>query len=1032
MRQTQRFFPFLKKLFLSTLLSLPLIVSPIITGQANAAGPAFVQVVAAQPQTNQTAVTVTFTKAQTAGNTNILAIGWGDTTSNIVSVTDSKGNAYAVAAPTMHGSQQSQAIYYAKNIAGAAVNANTVTVTFNAPAAFVDLRASEYSGLDATNPFDKFSSASGTSATATTASVSTAVANELIFGAGDTSGAFSAAGTGFTKRIITNPDSDIVEDKIVTTIGSYSVTAKQSGAYVIQMASFKASNTVAPTPTPTGIPTPTNTPTPTLLPTATPTPTPTTIPSASPTPTQIPTPTPTGTPNFPFAKSVSANHRYLLDQNGNPYMIVGDSPHSLAVNLTEAQADQYFADRQSFGINAAWMQVLVNSYAGGRADGTTYDGIGPFTSPNDFSTPNPVYFQRLHNMVNSAAQHGVTVFLDPMETAGWQSQYESNGVTKDFNFGVFLGNTFKDLPNIVWFTGNDYGGWTDPTQDAEVTAIANGIKSVDSNHMHTVQLNGTISSSLDDQNWASIINMNGAYTYYPTYDEVLHAYNQTPTMPTYMQEANYEFENNTGGPATTDETLRRQEYWTATSGGNAGQIYGNCYSWDCATSWADEQAHLDTSGATQLQYMKNLFTAREWYNLVPDQTHTFLTAGAGTYDSAQDDVLQNDYATAAVTPDGGFGAVYVPTSRTISVNLNLLAGPINAQWFDPSNNTFHAINGSPFAANSGSVQFTTPGLNSEGNGDWLLVLDGNAVADTTPPTIPTNLTVTATTGSTVGLSWTASTDNVNVAGYRIYRNGTQVGTSSTTSYTDSGLAQNTSYTYTVSSYDLAGNSSPQSDPVNATTTTASPPPTTPAFVQLNSTTPQSAQSTVTIPYSQAQTSGNTNIIAIGFYNTAATITSVTDTEGNTYSVAAPLTLSASMYQAIYYAPNIKQAPAGANIITVKFSTAVHYPDIRIQEYSGLDQVSPFDVQSSATGSPATATSGNITTSKPTELLFASGSTSGVFSAAGSGYTLRIITNPDSDIIEDKVVTATGTYSATAAQSGDEVMQVAAFKAAGQS
>src|ERR1700733_5740629 len=71
---------------------------------AQAAGPAFVQVVAVQPQTNQTTVTVTYTKAQAAGDTNVLAIGWADVTSNITKVSDSSGNTYAVAAPTGHGS----------------------------------------------------------------------------------------------------------------------------------------------------------------------------------------------------------------------------------------------------------------------------------------------------------------------------------------------------------------------------------------------------------------------------------------------------------------------------------------------------------------------------------------------------------------------------------------------------------------------------------------------------------------------------------------------------------------------------------------------------------------------------------------------------------------------------------------------------------------------------------------------------------------------------------------------------------------
>jgi hypothetical protein len=267
-------------------------------GQVEAAGPAFVQVVAAQPQTNQTSVSVTFTKAQSAGDTNVIAIGWGDTTSNITKVTDSEGNVYAVAAPTVRGLTQSQAIYYAKNIVGAAANTNTVTVTFNTAAAYVDLRASEYSGLDPNAPLDQNAFNSGTSASATTPSETTSYSSELIFGAGDTSGAFTAAGSGFTKRLITNPDSDITEDKTVSSAGSYNVTAKQNGYWVMQMATFKAATIVMGTPTPTPTPTPTvlptSTPTPTVMPTSTPTPT------GSPTPTQVPSisPTPIIGPSF--------------------------------------------------------------------------------------------------------------------------------------------------------------------------------------------------------------------------------------------------------------------------------------------------------------------------------------------------------------------------------------------------------------------------------------------------------------------------------------------------------------------------------------------------------------------------------------------------------------------------------------------------------------------------------------------------------------------------------------------------------------
>ena len=60
-------------------------------------------------------------------------------------------------------------------------------------------------------------------------------------------------------------------------------------------------------------------------------------------------------------------------------------------------------------------------------------------------------------------------------------------------------------------------------------------------------------------------------------------------------------------------------------------------------------------------------------------------------------------------------------------------------------------------------------------------------ADTTPPSVPTNVTATATSATAITIAWTASTDNVGVAGYKIFRAGNQIGTSVTTTYSDTGL-----------------------------------------------------------------------------------------------------------------------------------------------------------------------------------------------------------------------------------------------------
>jgi hypothetical protein len=69
----------------------------------------------------------------------------------------------------------------------------------------------------------------------------------------------------------------------------------------------------------------------------------------------------------------------------------------------------------------------------------------------------------------------------------------------------------------------------------------------------------------------------------------------------------------------------------------------------------------------------------------------------------------------------------------------------------------------------------------------------------------------------INISWTASTDNVGVTGYKVFRNGGYVGSSATTSYSDGGLAPNTGYTYTVSAYDAQSNESAQSTGAGATT-----------------------------------------------------------------------------------------------------------------------------------------------------------------------------------------------------------------------
>ncbi|TWT01478.1 LamG-like jellyroll fold domain-containing protein [Planomicrobium sp. CPCC 101079] len=92
-------------------------------------------------------------------------------------------------------------------------------------------------------------------------------------------------------------------------------------------------------------------------------------------------------------------------------------------------------------------------------------------------------------------------------------------------------------------------------------------------------------------------------------------------------------------------------------------------------------------------------------------------------------------------------------------------------------------------------------------------------ADETAPTAPSDLKAEASTDS-VELSWTASTDNVEVAGYKVYRDGEEVGTTESTSYSDAELSDAQTYEYSVRAFDAAGNVSDASEPVKVTTSTS--------------------------------------------------------------------------------------------------------------------------------------------------------------------------------------------------------------------
>ncbi|MGC1829305.1 MAG: MBG domain-containing protein, partial [Candidatus Acidiferrales bacterium] len=175
----------------------------------------------------------------------------------------------------------------------------------------------------------------------------------------------------------------------------------------------------------------------------------------------------------------------------------------------------------------------------------------------------------------------------------------------------------------------------------------------------------------------------------------------------------------------------------------------------------------------------------------------------------------------------GFNANSVSaTFSNNATNGDMIAVVASAEGADPTNVT------SSCSSSFTQVDSVYNGVLNATSSDWYALANYNGAATVPPPSVPTGLTVTGTTTSTASLSWTASTDSNGVAGYEILRGGLPVGTTAGTSYTDTSLAPNTTYTYTTTAYDPLGNASNPS--ASASATTLATPNSVPPMVSISS------------------------------------------------------------------------------------------------------------------------------------------------------------------------------------------------------
>jgi hypothetical protein len=188
----------------------------------------------------------------------------------------------------------------------------------------------------------------------------------------------------------------------------------------------------------------------------------------------------------------------------------------------------------------------------------------------------------------------------------------------------------------------------------------------------------------------------------------MQAYGRPGPMPFLGFE--FKYENSEG---VTLAMLRRQSYGSILSGA-CGQFFGNLPMWHFdSPNWSLERyrgnwkTNLNSIGASQQQYVKSLFTAFDWWKLMPRPDASLVTSNLGSG-------AMRLYP--ALARDGSFAMVYVPQGQHVSISMSSLTPPlVRARLYDPTRGTYGPVPGSPFASSGTSDIWT--------GGEAVVVLD---------------------------------------------------------------------------------------------------------------------------------------------------------------------------------------------------------------------------------------------------------------------------------------------------------------------
>ena len=437
------------------------------------------------------------------------------------------------------------------------------------------------------------------------------------------------------------------------------------------------------------------------------------------------------TSNMLYLK-VSDNHRYFMDEKGNPFFWLGDTGWLLFSKLNRDEAEKYLDNRAEKGFNVIQVMVLhslntVNIY--GDSALVNRNVSYPNTTPGNFYGNNNEYdyWDHVDYVIDLAEKKGIYMALVPV----WGSNVKNGGVSREqaAGYSAWLAGRFAAKRNIIWLNGGDTMG-SDSTDTWNI--IGDNIKKVAPQQLVTFHPFGRKESSMWFHN-APWLDFNMFQSGHRRYDQddtelgygqdnwryVHDDYNRVPAKPTLDGEPSYEGIpqglHDTTQPYWNANDLRRYAYWSVFAGA-CGFTYGNnavmqMYkpedtnpAYGAKEYWYEA---IDAPGASQMHLLKDLMLSRPYFERVPDQS---LIAG--------ENGEKYDYLVATRGKD--YAMIYTWNGRNMKINTGKIKGAtITAKWYNPRNGEVTEIE---TLKNTGVLNFNPPGEKEDGN-DWVLILD---------------------------------------------------------------------------------------------------------------------------------------------------------------------------------------------------------------------------------------------------------------------------------------------------------------------